>query len=148
MDASAPDRALIGRAAESIRRGGVVAMPTDTLYGLAADPFSAEAVAKVFRAKGRASDQALPLVGADVEQIAARLGALSKNALLLADRFWPGPLTILVKAPLGLAPAVSAGTRRVGVRVPAHEVTRALCVAADSLLTATSANRSGEPPTD
>ena len=123
-------------------------MPTDTLYGLAADPFSDSAVERIFRAKGRASDQPLPLVAADVEQIAARFGALSADALLLADRFWPGPLTILVPAPLALAPSVSAGTSRVGVRVPAHPVTRALCRAAGSPLTATSANKSGEPATD
>jgi L-threonylcarbamoyladenylate synthase len=122
-------------------------MPTDTLYGLAADPFSAAAVDAVFRAKGRAGDQALPLVAADAEQVIRQIGELPPEAARLAARFWPGPLTILLKAPPSLAPAVSAGTGRVGVRVPAHEVTRALCRAARSVLTATSANRSGSPAT-
>jgi L-threonylcarbamoyladenylate synthase len=102
----------------------------------------------VFAIKGRASDQALPLVAADAGQVEAALGSLSPVARQLARRFWPGPLTILVKAPYTLAPNVTAGTMRVGVRVPAHAVARALCAAAGGLLTATSANRSGEPPTD
>ena len=123
-------------------------MPTDTLYGLAADPFSEPAVEKIFRAKRRAGDQAIALVAADAAQVASQLGALSTAAVLLAECFWPGPLTILMPAPVTLAPAVSAGTSRVGVRVPAHEVTRALCRAAGRLLTATSANMSGQPATD
>lgn len=130
-----------------MRRGAVVAMPTDTLYGLAADPFSDSAVAAIFQAKGRAGDQALPLVAADAQQVAAQIGALPPGAVRLAARFWPGPLTMLLRVPPPLAPAVSAGTGRVGVRVPAHEVTRALCRAAGSVLTATSANRSGKPAT-
>jgi L-threonylcarbamoyladenylate synthase len=147
VDPRAPQRDALQEAAKWIRTGGVVALPTDTLYGLAADPFSAGAVARVFAAKGRTSDRALPLIAADAEQIAARLGPLPPEGERLAGKFWPGPLTLLVAAPLSLAPGVTAGTGRVGVRVPAHDIARAVCRAADRPLTATSANRSGEPPT-
>jgi L-threonylcarbamoyladenylate synthase len=152
-----PDPALVSRAAASIAAGGIVALPTDTLYGLAADPFNADAVHRLFALKGRATGQALPLIAFDSTQITRQLGPLGHMAQRLADRFWPGPLTLLVSVPRGtplpgvprpLAEAVSAGTGRVGVRVPAHAVARALCAAAGTLLTATSANVSGQPPTD
>ena len=137
----------LDEAVRAIRAGGVVALPTETLYGLAVDPFCEDAVARVFAVKGRSDARALPLVAADAEQVAARIGVLPPMAERLAARFWPGPLTILIAAPSALAPAVSAGTGKVGVRVPAHAVARALCRAAGFPLTATSANLSGAPPT-
>jgi L-threonylcarbamoyladenylate synthase len=145
VDLEAPQRDAIEEAAQWILDGGVIAMPTDTLYGLAADPFSASAVARVFAVKGRTADHALPLIAADAAQIASHLGPLSGLAARLADRFWPGPLTLLVVAPPALALEVSGGTGRVGVRVPADNVARAICAAACRPVTATSANISGEP---
>lgn len=147
VDPARPSPEALAVAADALRRGGVVAMPTDTLYGLAADPFDERAVAAVFRLKGRPDDRAVPLVAADPDQVTAWVGALGPIGQRLASRFWPGPLTLLLRAPSTLAPAVSAGTGQVGVRVPAHAVTRALCAAAGRPLTATSANRSGQPPT-
>ncbi len=146
IDPRSPATAAIDAAAAAVLAGHVVAIPTDTLYGLAADPFSAAAVARLYAVKARPLERALPLVAADVEQVAARLGALPPLARRLAERFWPGPLTLLVPAPAALAAGVSGGTGRVGVRVPDHEVPRALCRAAGRPLTATSANVSGEPP--
>lgn len=152
-----PDPELVARAAAAIRAGGVVALPTDTLYGLAVDPFNADAVQRLFALKGRTAGQALPLMAGNIAQVTRQLGPLAPRAQRLADRFWPGPLTLLVTvpqrttspgAPASLADAVSAGTGRVGVRVPAHAVARALCEAVGSVLTATSANLSGQPPTD
>lgn len=145
IDQTDPEPALLDRAAGVIRAGGIVALPTDTLYGLAADPFNAAAVRRVFLVKGRASERALPLVAADVAQISSQLGPLPPFALALAERFWPGPLTLLVPAPEALATGVTGGTGRVGVRVPAHAVARELCRACGSVLTATSANPSGLP---
>jgi L-threonylcarbamoyladenylate synthase len=145
VDRSAPQRDAIDEAAKWIRAGYIVAIPTDTLYGLAADPFSDTAVARVFEAKGRRMDRALPLVAADVAQIVSRLGPLSETAARLADRFWPGPLTLLVPAPRRLARDVSGGTGTVGVRVPADRVARAVCAACGHPVTATSANLSGDP---
>jgi L-threonylcarbamoyladenylate synthase len=143
VDPGAPQRDAIEEAAKWILNGGIVAIPTDTLYGLAADPFSARAVARLFAVKGRPATRAVPLVAADAAQIASTLGPLSGDAAQLAARFWPGPLTLLVAAPRTLAREVSSGTGRVGVRVPAHGVTRAICAAVGRPITATSANVSG-----
>jgi len=98
--------------------------------------------------KGRASERGLPLIAADADQITSTLGALPPIARALADAFWPGPLTLLLDAPATLAAEVSGGTGRVGVRVPAHDVARAVCRACASVVTATSANVSGEPAVD
>ena len=138
----------IAAAATAIRSGLVIAIPTDTLYGLAADPFREDAVVRVFEAKGRPPERAVPLIAADAEQVVASLGALSTTARRLADAFWPGPLTLLVKAPDALPDIVTGGTGRVGVRVPAHATARALCRACDTPLTATSANISDRPATN
>jgi L-threonylcarbamoyladenylate synthase len=142
--ATANDRVL-HQAVLAIRRGGVVALPTDTLYGLAVDPFRAEAVERLFAVKGRDASQALLLIAADVQQVRTWIGDLPPLAERLASRFWPGPLTLLLAPPAALPAAVSAGTSRVGVRVPAHPVARALCGACGCPLTATSANMSGDP---
>jgi len=137
--------ATIAEAAAAILRGAVVAIPTDTVYGLAVDPFDEVAVRRLFAVKGRPDDRAVPLIAADVEQIVHMVGSISEDVRRLADRFWPGPLTLLVAAPPALA-AVTAGTGRVGVRVPNHQTARALCAACARPLTATSANLSGAPP--
>jgi L-threonylcarbamoyladenylate synthase len=147
VDPGAPQRDAIQEAATWILNGGVVAIPTDTLYGLAADPFSADAVARVFAVKGRSAERALPLVAADAAQITAHLGRLSADGERLAARFWPGPLTLLVAAPRALARDVTGGTGTVGVRVPADAVARAICAAVGRPITATSANASGASPT-
>jgi len=148
VSAVSPDAESIGRAAALLRGGAVAAIPTDTLYGLAADPFSATAVQRIFAIKDRATERALPLVASSLEQVQSRIGALTPLARRLAERHWPGPLTLVVDAPGTLAPDVTAGGSTVGVRVPAHDVTRALCEACGHPLTATSANLSGHPATD
>jgi L-threonylcarbamoyladenylate synthase len=143
-----PERAVLDRAADAIRARRVVALPTDTLYGLAVDPFSDEAVARVFDLKGRPVGQPLPIIVSDVAQV-ARIGFMSPLAVKLAHRFWPGPLTLVVRAQPHISAGVTAGTGRVGVRVPAHPVARGLCQACGQPLTATSANPSGAPaPSD
>jgi len=124
-----------------------VAFPTDTLYGLAADPFNAGAVQRLFDIKCRSGEKALPLVAADAVQVARFLGVLPLSASRLASRFWPGPLTLLLPAPESLPSTVTGGTGRVGVRVPDHAVARQLCGATRTMVTATSANLSGRPPT-
>jgi len=147
VDPESPQRDAIQEAAKWILNGGVIAMPTDTLYGLAADPWSVSAIARVFAVKGRAAERALPLVAADAMQAAEHLGRLPAAGQRLAERFWPGPLTLLVAAPRGLAPDVTGGTGKVGVRVPADAVARAICAGVGRPITATSANVSGEPAT-
>jgi L-threonylcarbamoyladenylate synthase len=146
VDPEAPQQDAIEEAAKWIAHGRVVALPTDTLYGLAANPFDAAAIARLVDVKGRPEGHAFPLIAADAAQVSAHVGRLSPLAERLARRFWPGPLTLLVPAPRGLAGDVSAGTGRVGVRVPASLVAQAICRAAGMPVTATSANLSGQPP--
>jgi L-threonylcarbamoyladenylate synthase len=135
-------------AADWIRRGGVVMFPTETFYGLAVDPTQPDAVAAVFDLKGRPAGMALPLVASSLAQVENLVGTLrGANAQLAAD-FWPGPLSLVLDAPASIAPAVHGGTQTVAVRVPAHPMARALAEAYGHPLTATSANRSGEPPVE
>lgn len=145
IDASDPDAGAIERAASAIRSGGLVVAPTDTLYALAADPFSEAAIERLFHVKGRAHELALPLMAADLAQVVSTIGTMPETAAWLASRFWPGPLTLLLPAPAGLAAGVTGGTGRVAIRVPAHRVARALCAACGHPVTATSANVSGAP---
>src|SRR5882762_5847482 len=98
VDPESPQRDAIQEAAKWILAGGIVAIPTDTLYGLAANPFSAAAVARVFAVKGRDAARALPLIAACAAQVAAHLGDLPRPGERLAERFWPGPLTLIVHA--------------------------------------------------
>jgi L-threonylcarbamoyladenylate synthase len=147
VDPDAPQRDAIREAAHWIRHGALVAIPTDTLYGLAVDPFRSDAVARLFAAKGRAADQAVPLIAADAAQVTSRLAPLTPLAARLAGRFWPGPLTLLVTAPVTLANGVDGGTGTIGVRVPDYHVACAIAAASDRPVTATSANLSGQPAT-
>jgi L-threonylcarbamoyladenylate synthase len=148
IDPKSIDATLVRNAADAICAGQIVAIPTDTLYGLAVDPFQLDAVQKIFSVKGRDAGRGLPVVAASVEQVERHVGPLPIAAEQLAAEFWPGPLTLILPAPPGLAADVGGPTGTIAVRVPAHEVTRALCRAVDGLITATSANRSGKPATD
>lgn len=125
--------------------GGVVALPTDTFYGLAADPTSPAAVQAVFDVKARPAHGALPLIAATTAQVEALCGALTGNSARLAERFWPGPLSLILNAPASVAPAVTGGRDSIAIRVPAHPVAQQLCSAWGGPLTATSANLSGAP---
>lgn len=147
VDPASPQRDAIQEAGEWIRLGRVAAIPTDTFYGLAANPFDRDAVARVFAVKGRGTERALPLVAADLRQIETTLGRLTPTAAKLAANYWPGPLTLLMPASPALAHDVTGGTGRVGVRVPADPITRDICAAAGFPITATSANISGQPAT-
>jgi L-threonylcarbamoyladenylate synthase len=128
-----------------LARGGIVAFPTDTFYGLAVDPTSADAVAALFALKGRHADAAIPHVAGSREQVADWCG-LSAASTRLANRFWPGPLSLVCDAPTGVVAAVHAGLGTVAIRIPDHPIARALALAWGRPMTATSANRSGEPP--
>jgi L-threonylcarbamoyladenylate synthase len=129
-----------------LRSGRAVAFPTETFYGLAVDPRSRDAVAAVFDLKGRPAELALPLVAASLEAVEAWCGPLPRLTRRLAERFWPGPLSVLVNVPDGLAPGVAGRDGSVAIRVPGHRVAAMLAGAFGAPLTATSANRSGQPP--
>jgi L-threonylcarbamoyladenylate synthase len=145
ISATFPDAAPVARAADALRTGAVVAFPTDTFYGLAVDPRHAAAVARLFAAKGRAATSAIPLIAASIAQ-AQEVAVLGEREIVLARRFWPGPLTIVAPARSGVAAGVLGGGTTVAVRVPAHAVATALAAAFGCCITATSANRSGDPP--
>jgi len=142
VDPRAPDRAVIREAARMIRDGLVVAFPTDTLYGLAVDPRNADAVKRLFALKGRAESSPLTLIAADLAA-AERAGVMTPEARRLADRWWPGPLTIVVRARAVMSPETLAGGATAGLRVPDHAVAVALARESGGCITATSANRSG-----
>ena len=142
-DPDRPGEAAMARAAAIVRGGGVVAYPTDTLYGLAVDPTSDASVEKLFALKGRDAAAAIALIAADPAQ-AERAGRFGPIERRLAAAFWPGPLTIVVPAAHSMSRALAPrGT--LGVRVPAHAVARALASRVGACITATSANPSGAP---
>lgn len=144
--ADALDDAQLAPALEALRAGKVIAYPTDTLYGLGADPRLASAVERIFRIKARSEGQPLPLVAADLAQ-AESVARVTPPASRLAARFWPGPLTLVLHATTRLAPGVAAPDATIAIRVPDHAVARALARGLGHPITATSANKSGAPPT-
>jgi len=125
--------------------GRPVGIPTDTVYGLAVDPFRPGAADRVFAAKGRPRDRHLPVLVSGLDQALTLADTLPYGARILMERFWPGPLTVVVRARPGLAADLGGDDGTIGVRCPAHPVARALCAVAGPLA-ATSANLHGEPP--
>ena len=144
MTALDPER--IQEACAVLRDGGVVAYPTDTFYGLAVDPRLPAAVARLFAVKARAPGQAVPLIAADNAQVDAA-AELNEAAQRLARVFWPGPLSIVVPARELICVSARAVDGSVALRVPACPAARDLARAHGFCITATSANRSGEPAT-
>lgn len=145
VDAEEPQPEAIERAAAAIRRGRVVAIPTDALYSLVADPFNLRAVAGVFRAKGREIHRSLPLLVADVIAAEDLASELNNRFFILARRFWPGPLTIIVPASARVPLKVTGNTGRLAVRQPRSKIANALIAALNQPLISTSANISGSP---
>ena len=136
-------REEIGRAAELLRRGGIVAMPTETVYGLAASAYDARAVARVFEAKRRPSFDPLIVHIADLEELGRVAAEVPEAARAVAARFWPGPLTMVFRKRPEIPDIVTSGLPTVGVRFPDHPVARALIRAAGVPLAAPSANPFG-----
>jgi L-threonylcarbamoyladenylate synthase len=136
----------LDEAAALLRAGALVAFPTDTVYGLGAHVFNVEAVAGLYAAKGRAQEKSIPVLLADLDDLAHIVAEVPAAAWKLAHTFWPGALTLVMPRRPELPEAVSAGPG-VAVRLPDHPLTRDLIRAAGAPLATTSANRSGEPNT-
>jgi L-threonylcarbamoyladenylate synthase len=138
------DRHSIGNAAQLIIAGRPVAIPTETVYGLAADATNAQAVARIYEAKGRPSFNPLIVHVPDIAS-AERIGVFSDEARALAKAHWPGPLTLVVplREASGIASIVTAGLPTVGIRVPSHPAMQAVLAAVEGPLAAPSANASG-----
>jgi L-threonylcarbamoyladenylate synthase len=138
-----PESSLVTYVAEKIRGGSVVGMPTDTFYGLAADPFNLRAVDRIYEIKTRSRHKPLSLLIESVDQASELAWPVPETFFLLARRFWPGPLTIIVKADTKLPLKVTANTGNVALRVPSAEVPLAIIRSVGSPITATSANLHG-----
>jgi L-threonylcarbamoyladenylate synthase len=133
----------VERAGEAIREGGLVVYPTDTVYGLGADALDTDAIERVFEAKGRARDRPLSLGVPDVDTALAYARPTDREERFMRA-FLPGPVTVVVERREVVPEALTAGSDRVGIRIPDHDVALAFYRAADRPVTATSANRSGE----
>ncbi len=144
IDAQSPDPVVLLQAAEALLAGYLIIFPTDTLYALGGVALCPGVSRRVAAAKGRAEGKPLPLVAADVAQARSLVRDWPELAQRLAERFWPGPLSLVLEAPASIPEEVTAGTGTVAVRVPASPLVRALCHRSGALF-ATSANASGEP---
>ncbi len=139
------DREALKTAAEILKKGGLVAMPTETVYGLAADTFNEKAVSDIFTAKGRPQDNPLIVHVSDREMLEGVVAELPQKALECAERFWPGPFTMVLPRGEKVPASVSAGLDTVAVRMPSDEVAHALIAECGCPLAAPSANLSGSP---
>jgi|SRR5579885_773396 L-threonylcarbamoyladenylate synthase len=140
-----PQPEVIERAAAAVRRGKVVAIPSDALYTLVADPFNLRAVTQVFRAKGRAPHRSLPLLIRDTLMAEEFAAELNNRFYLLARRFWPGPLTIIVPASAKVPLKVTGNTGRLALRQSRSKVANQLTAILNQPLISTSANISSRP---
>ncbi len=145
LDPDQPSPEALERAAGYIRRGGVVAIPTEALYTLVADPLNLHAVGKVFAAKGRETQRALPLLISGHYMAEELATDLSARFYILARHFWPGPLTVIVPASSKVPLKVTGNTGRLAIRQSRSRVAQALLEWLDQPLISTSANISGQP---
>lgn len=138
-------REQVAKGISVLEKGGVVAFPTDTVYGLGASMDIDAAVERVYRIKGRPRNMALPLLIADLNQLERVAISIPKSAFLLADKFWPGALTLVLPKSDAVSDIVSGGRPTVAVRIPAHPIPIALARGVGTAIVGTSANLRGQP---
>ena len=141
----ATDRATLDQAASLLKKGGLVAFPTETWYGLAVDPFNPQALARLFAVKGRPADKPVLVLIGGKEDLGRLACSVPEPYHRLMERFWPGPLTLVFPARKGLPDLLTAGSETIAVRYSPHPVAQALISRFGGPVTATSANRSGQP---
>ncbi len=139
------DKSALCRAAEILKSGGLVGMPTETVYGLAANTFDEEAVSNIFKAKGRPQDNPLIIHVADMKMVQELVSELPEKAKICAEKFWPGPFTMVLPRGQKVPKSVSAGLDTVAVRMPSNPVAHELIKVSGLPLAAPSANLSGSP---
>jgi len=144
IDPARPDQAY-SQCRDVVAKGGIIAYPTDTFYGLGADPGNPAAVRRLFEIKGRRTDQPILLLLSDAGEVNNWAAGVTPQASVLMKRFWPGPLTLVFKAKAGVLPELTAGTGTIGLRVPGNGLTLELLRSLGRVLTGTSANLSGRP---
>jgi L-threonylcarbamoyladenylate synthase len=145
-DPARRERSSLDEAIAALRAAELIVYPTETFYGLGADPFSSAALERLFAAKGRDAEKTVALIAADADSALALAREFSPVARRLADMFWPGALTLVLPARADLPDAIVGIGGGVGVRVSPHPVARALAAGLGHPVTATSANLAGEPP--
>jgi L-threonylcarbamoyladenylate synthase len=145
INPEAPQPEALERAAAAVRRGKVVAIPTDALYTLVADPFNLRAVTQVFKAKGREPHRSLPILVRDTMMAEEIAGELNNRFFILARRFWPGPLTVIVPASAKVPLKVTGNTGRLALRHARSKLVDSLLGIVNQPLISTSANMSGHP---
>jgi tRNA threonylcarbamoyl adenosine modification protein (Sua5/YciO/YrdC/YwlC family) len=145
ISSKAPETRVVDYAAGFIKRGDVVGVPTDTFYGLSADPFNLAAIEAVFQAKGRPETKALPILVSSIEQAVTLIRDVPDVFLILAHKFWPGALTLVVEATHRLPLKVTGNSGRVALRWANSPIPTALIDAVGGPITGTSANLSGFP---
>ena len=146
MSANSVEIATIEEAIAALRASELVVFPTETFYGIAADPFSEKALDKLIAIKGRDPQKAIALIASEAEMAFEVAREVSSTARILARKFWPGPLTIVMPAREGIPSALVGPDGGVGIRVSPHPIARVLSDGLGAPITATSANRSGEEP--
>ncbi|MGN0448719.1 MAG: L-threonylcarbamoyladenylate synthase [Acutalibacteraceae bacterium] len=145
FEITSPTDEKIDEVADILKKGGIVAVPTETVYGLAGNALDGSCVRKIFEAKGRPNDNPLIVHISDISQWAPLVKHIPESAMALAEKFWPGPLTIILNKSDLIPIEVSGGLDTVGVRMPSNEVTKSLIEKAGVPLAAPSANLSGKP---
>lgn len=145
IDENNIDKEAIKEAGEILKKGGLVAFPTETVYGLGGDALNAASSAKIYEAKGRPSDNPLIVHISHVESLSRIVKKVPKEAYMLADKYWPGPLTMIFNKSEEVPMETTGGLETVAVRMPSHKIARALIDAAGGYIAAPSANRSGRP---
>ncbi len=145
IDISTDEKNALEQAARIIRAGSVVAIPTETVYGLAANALDGEAVKKIYKAKGRPSDNPLIVHISDIEELDDLVAEVPEKVRIMAEKFWPGPLTMIMKKSNIIPNETSGGLDTVAVRMPKSEYARKIIKASERPLAAPSANLSGSP---
>ncbi len=143
IDPGKPDAEKLAEAVRVLRKGGVVAFPTETFYGLGADARNETAVEKIFQIKGRNFRNPLPVIVANDGELIPLVEEIPAAATILMQTFWPGPLTLIFRAAPSVSSRLTGGTGKIGIRISSHPVARFLAAGLAGPLTATSANPSG-----
>jgi L-threonylcarbamoyladenylate synthase len=144
IEPARPPSRLIHTAAEVVKKGGVIIYPTETLYGLGADPRIPEAMKRVYAIKGREKAKPIPFLITDQEMLETLVEDIPPLGKKLMDKYWPGPLTLIFRAKKGLPPPLGGEEGTIGLRISSHPVARAIVEAIGAPLTSTSANPAGE----
>jgi L-threonylcarbamoyladenylate synthase len=144
IDSAQPSPQLIDKAAKVIQGGGVIIYPTETLYGLGANPLDPEAMKRLYAIKGREKAKPIPFLIKNQEMLATLVEEIPPRGRPLMERYWPGALTLIFRAKKGLPPPLWGEKGTIGLRISAHPVARLIVEAVDTPLTSTSANPAGE----